>query len=67
MQVEEKVITTKYIIFGLLPWDFEDYTYTKILIKKINEAIKPVKKDQLRREEKNDINKFKVNMEFDFT
>ena len=66
MLVEENANVTKKIL-GLLPYEFKDFVQNKIKVYKISETIKPVEKEELRREEKNQINNFKVNIEFDFT
>ena len=65
-RVDLKANVTKKIL-GFLPYDYEDYEYTKIQVKKISDLIKPIKKDLLIRAEKNRINEFKVNLELDFT
>ena len=53
--------------FGAIPIEYGDINSTKIEIKKINEVIKPIPKDQLTRAEKNRINSFRVNIYLDFT
>ena len=65
-KINEKANITKKI-FGVLPLEYADFIVNKINVFKISEPIKPMDKEQLRREEKNMINKFKVSMEFDFT
>lgn len=65
-RVDVKANVTKKIL-GFLPYDYMDYEYTKIQVKKISDLIKPIKKDLLIRAEKNRINEFKVNLELDFT
>ena len=63
--VDVKFKVTKKIL-GVLPIDYADINSTKIQVKKINEVIKPVKKNLLVREEKNRINSFRVDLELDF-
>ena len=63
--VDVKFKVTKKIL-GVLPIDYADVNSTKIQVKKINEVIKPVKKNLLVREEKNRINSFRVYLELDF-
>ena len=63
--VDVKINVTKKIL-GVLPIEYADINSTKIQVKKINEVIKPVKKNLLVREEKNRINSFRVDLELDF-
>ena len=63
--VDVKFNVTKKIL-GVLPIEYTDVNSTKIQVKKINEVIKPVKKNLLVREEKNRINSFRVDLELDF-
>ena len=64
--VDVKSNATKHI-FGVLPIDYADINSTDIQVKKINEVIKPVKKNLLVRAEKNRINSFRVDLELDLT
>ena len=66
MQIEEQVNVTKNI-FGIIPFQFKDFTTNKIKFDKITEEIKPVDLNQLRSEQKNKVNKFRLSLVFDFT